>query len=176
MFPSQMLGKPVQLAYAVADIHLAARQWVEQFGAGPFFIRSHIPVTDVVYRNQPATFDHSSAYGQWGDIMVELVQDHGTAPSVVRERFGPTESGLHHVAFMVDDLDAATAQCAALGFALAISARSSTTRFHFIDSVATLGHMIELYQRSERLLAFYAIVREAAQGWGGTDPLRMITT
>jgi hypothetical protein len=171
---SQVLGKPVQMAYAVGDVHLAAQQWVTQFGAGPFFVRPHIPVSDVVYRGQPAVFDHSSAYGQWGEIMVELVQDHGTAPSVVRERFGPAESGLHHVAFMVDDLDQATAHCFELGFDLAMSARSSSTRFHFIDAVARLGHMIELYQRSDRLVGFYAMVRDAAQGWDGVDPLRVI--
>lgn len=171
-----MFGKPVQLAYAVGDVYVAAQQWVDQFGAGPFFIRSHIAVSDVIYRGQPATFDHSSAYGQWGEIMVELVQDHGIAPSVVRERFGPTESGLHHVAFMVADLDAATTWCAELGYSLAMSATSSPTRFHFIDSVVTLGHMIELYQRSERLHGFYAMVREAAQDWDGTEPLRTLRT
>ena len=44
-------------------------------------------------------FDHTSAYGQWGDIMVELVQDHGTGPSVVRDLYNVDESGLHHLAF-----------------------------------------------------------------------------
>jgi len=99
------LGAPVQIAYAVPDARAAAQQWVDRFGAGPFFVRSHIPVGEVVYRGQPSTFDHTSAYGQWGSLMVELVQDHGTAPSVVRERCAPHESGLHHLAFIVADLD-----------------------------------------------------------------------
>jgi hypothetical protein len=174
MLLTRVMGMPVQMAYAVGDVNLAAEQWVDQFGAGPFFVRTHIPVTDVLYRGQRAVFDHSSAYGQWGDIMVELVQDHGTAPSVVRERFGPTESGLHHVAFIVDDLDQATQQCAGMGLALAMSAQSSSTRFHFIDAVATLGHMLELYQRSDRLLGFYAMVRQAALDWDGSDPVRRL--
>ena len=87
------LGAPVQIAYAVPDARVAAQEWIERFGAGPFFVRPHIPVVDVVYRGQPSTFDHTSAYGQWGSLMVELVQDHGTAPSVVRERCAPHESG-----------------------------------------------------------------------------------
>ena len=90
------LGPPKQIAYAVPNAFEAAKKWAEDFGAGPFFISEHIPVTDVLYRGTPATFDHTSAYGQWGDIMVELVQDHGTGPSVVRDLYGPNESGLHH--------------------------------------------------------------------------------
>ena len=166
------LGAPVQIAYAVPDARIAAQHWVTRFGAGPFFLRSHIPVSDVMYRGRPARFDHSSAYGQWGNIMVELVQDHDTAPSVVRERYAADESGLHHLAFLVDDLDIATTHLGTLGFDVAMTARSSTTRFYFVDAVDELGHMIELYQRSDHLLQFYAMVREAACDWDGTDPVR----
>ena len=166
------LGAPVQIAYAVPDAGEAALRWVAEFGAGPFFLRPHIPVSDVIYRGRPARFDHSSAYGQWGDIMVELVQDHNTAPSVVRERYASDESGLHHLAFIVDDLDATTTQLGGLGFDVAMTARSSTTRFHFVDAVGVLGHMIELYQRSDHLRRFYATVRDAAFDWDGSDPVR----
>ena len=69
---SPVLGPPVQLAYAVDDVFGAAELWAERFGAGPFFVAQHIPVTDVIYRGQPGVFDHSSAYGQWGELMVEI--------------------------------------------------------------------------------------------------------
>jgi hypothetical protein len=131
------LGAPVQIAYAVPEVRSAVPRWVAEFGAGPFFVRSHIPVSDVTYRGRPAGFDHSSAYGQWGDIMVELVQDHGTGPSVVRERFATHESGLHHLAFIVDDLDVATTHLVGHGFALAMTARSSTTRPSISSTSAT---------------------------------------
>ena len=168
------LGAPVQIAYAVPDARAAAMRWAAEFGAGPFFLRPHIPLSEVTYRGAPASFDHSSAYGQWGETMVELVQDHGTIPSVVRERYGVDESGLHHLAFMVDDLDVATTRLGERGFDLAMSARASTTRFHFIDTVAAFGHMIELYQRSDHLLGFYAMVRDAAVDWDGNIPVRDI--
>jgi catechol 2,3-dioxygenase-like lactoylglutathione lyase family enzyme len=167
-----VLGPPVQIAYAVPDVDVAAARWAADLGAGPFFIRRHIEGNDVVYRGAPAVFDHSSAYGQWGSVMVELMQDHGTAPSIVRERYGVTETGLHHLAFVVPDLDAATAHLVALGFDLAMSARSTNTRYHFVDTVPALGHMVELYERSERLASFYGFVRDAAVGWSGDDPIR----
>ncbi|MFN3219766.1 MAG: VOC family protein [Acidimicrobiales bacterium] len=168
------LGPPVQIAYAVSDAEVAAAEWAERFGAGPFFVRRHIPVTDVVHRGVPAVFDHTSAYGQWGEVMVELVQDHGTGPSAVRDLYAPGESGLHHLAYIVDDLDDATALLDGFGFPLAMSALAGSTRFHFVDAVATLGHFIELYAANDGLLGFYAMVAEAAQGWDGSDPVRIV--
>jgi hypothetical protein len=169
------LGPPVQIAYAVPDVLAAANVWADEVGAGPFFVRRHIELEDVMYRGDPATFDHSSAYGQWGPIMVELIQDHGSAPSVIRERFGPAESGLHHLAFFVDDLNSAVNGLVAGGLQVAMIARTrGGVDFCFIDAVATHGHMLELYVGTDHLRRFYDTVAVAARGWSGVDPVRML--
>jgi hypothetical protein len=168
------LGPPVQIAYAVPDAVEHAHRWAA-LGAGPFFVRPHIALTEVVHRGEPATFDHTSAYGQWGSIMVELVQDHGLGPSVIRERYASQEVGLHHFAFFVDDLDASTAALAGAGFPLAMSAATSSgMRFHFVDTCAALGHMVELYVPTPHLVGFYEKVAAASAGWDGRDPVRMV--
>lgn len=170
-----LLGPPVQIAYAVPDAIEAARRWASDFGAGPFFVNPHIALADVVYRGRPATFDHTSAYGQWGSIMVELVQDHGTGPSAVRDMFAPDQSGLHHLAFFVADTEATIAALGGLGYELAMSAATvGGVRFHFVDGRATHGHMFELYQPTDRLVSFYASVADAARGWDASDPVRML--
>jgi len=168
------LERPVQIAYAVPDAEAAAHDWARRFGAGPFFLWRHIPLRDVMYRGRSAGFDHTSAYGQWGDVMVELVQDHGSSASVVRELYGPAESGLHHLAYFVGDLDETTASLAAEGLPLAMSAVAGGARFHFVDALASLGHFLELYTPSDRLRAFYTHVASAAQDWDGADPVRSI--
>jgi Glyoxalase/Bleomycin resistance protein/Dioxygenase superfamily len=168
------IGAPVQIAYLVPDVAQAATQWAANFGAGPFFVRPHIEVHDVVYRGRPGVFDHSSAYGQWGQVMLELVQDHGAADSVGRDMYAPDESGVHHHAHFVDDLDATVAIFVAQGFEVAMSARSSATEFRFIDTVDELGHFIELYEPSPRLVGFYEMVADAARDWDGHDPVRRL--
>ena len=115
------LGAPVQIAYAVPDAKVAAVEWARRYGAGPFVLQQHIQLKDVIYRGNPSQFDHSSAFGQWGEIMVELMQDHNTGPSVVRDMYAVGEAGLHHVSFMVDDLDAATERLVEAGFPVAMS-------------------------------------------------------
>jgi hypothetical protein len=170
-----LLGPPVQIAYAVPDAVAAAERWATDFGAGPFFVRPHIEVVDVMYRGRPATFDHSSAYGQWGSLMVELVEDHTAGPSVFRDVFPPGASGLHHLAFFADELDHTVRELVKRGYELAMSARTTGgVEFHFIDARTTHGHFLELYRPTDRLLAFYAMVAGAAAGWDGSDAVRFI--
>lgn len=169
------LGPPVQLAYAVPDAVAAAHEWAATTGAGPFFVVGHVPLVECTVRGEPGSFDHSSAYGQWGAVMVELVEDHGAGPSPVRDMFAVGESGLHHLAFFVDDPDAAIDELVSGGDSLAMSARTDGgVDFHFVDARHRLGHMLELYRPTDRLRGFYEMVAAAARDWDGTDPVRIV--
>lgn len=173
--PIPGLGRPVQIAYAVRDLEAAVERFSRHLGAGPFFVMEHIPLADVRHRGGPGAFDHSSAYGQWGEVMVELVRDHTSGPSAVKDLLGEDGEGLHHLAFMVPDLHARLADLAERGWAEAMLARTGTgVEFAFVDASADLGHMIELYEPGEGLLGFYAMVKEAARDWDGQDPLRRL--
>ncbi len=168
---------PVQIAFAVPDAHAGAVEWAAKFGAGPFFLRRHIVLSDVVYRGQPASFDHTSAYGQWGAVMVELVEDHTVGSSVVNERAPGnvvTSPFLHHVAHIVEDFDAVLNDAPLAGFEIALSARASNTPFAFLDTWDAFGHFVELYPATASLRSFYAMVAAAAQGWDGQDPVRLV--
>ncbi len=84
-------------------------------------------------------------------------------------------SGLHHLAYFVDDLEAAVEDLTTQGHELAMSARTAGgLDFCFVDTRPTLGHMVELYEPTPSLRAFYAMVRVAAEGWDGVDPVRML--
>lgn len=167
-----LFGPVVQLAYYVDDPIEAAERWAQDRGAGPFFVREHIAVGDVVYRGRPSSFDHTSAYGQWGAVMVELFTQHDDAPSAVRERFARGETGLHHMARFVDDFAAAAE---ASGDRLAMTARSGSTAFAFVDARDETGHYWELYEGTERLRGFYRMVADAAVGWDGRDAVRLMS-
>jgi hypothetical protein len=161
----------VQLAYHVPDIEIAARKWAERDGAGPFFIAENIPLDTVTYRGNPGALDHSSAYGQMGHLMVELVQQNDAAASV----FADAPFGLHHAACFATDMDAELARLAALGCPTAMTARTSTgVRFSFADARATHGHYFEIYEDNPAIRGFYEMVRAAAEGWDGTDPVRRL--
>ncbi|MEO9492492.1 MAG: VOC family protein, partial [Marinomonas sp.] len=153
----------------------AAKAHSASFGSGPFFVMRHIPVTRSLHRGVEQPFEHSSAYGQWGDVMVEFVQQHNDDPSACHDLYpaGSGRYGLHHSAVWVDDLPLAIAQFEADGMPLAqLSTTGFGTDFAFVDASATLGHMIELYEGSERLRGFYTMVRDASTGWDVSDVIR----
>lgn len=164
-----------QLAYKVNDLEAAAAAHHRAFGSGPFFVLRHVALASSVHRGVERAFDHSSAYGQWGGVMVELVVQHNPEPSAMHDMFpyGSGAEGLHHAALFVDDLDAAIARFAAEDAPLAqLSVTAGGTAFAFVDTRASLGHMLELYEPTAQLTGFYDFVAAAAQGWDGHDLLR----
>jgi hypothetical protein len=168
-------GPFVQAAYLVEDAAAAARRWAWEFGAGPFFLLEHISLENVVHRGAPAALDHTAAFGQLGSLMIELVQQHGEHPSVFRDMYAAGEYGLHHMAYFAGDFEAELARLQGLGHAIAMTASTGLgLRFAFVDAVAELGHMLEIYEDGEEMRAFYAMVAEITHGWDGTDPVRSL--
>jgi catechol 2,3-dioxygenase-like lactoylglutathione lyase family enzyme len=169
------LRKPVQVAYHVPDPAAAARRYAAELGWGPFFFMEHIALEHSLYRGRPAPFDHSSAYGQAGELMIELITQHGDGPSALRDMYAAGQSGLHHVAQFVPDLAAAIAGYRARGLDAALEARTTSgVDFAMIDTRSELGHMLELYEPSDGLRKFYDYVRKSAQDWDGRDPVRRL--
>ncbi len=164
-----------QLAYKVNDLEAAAAAHHRQFGSGPFFVLRHVALVSSMHRGIERPFDHSSAYGQWGSVMVELVVQHNPDPSALHDMFphGAVAEGLHHAALFVDDLHAEIARFESEGAPLAqLSVTQTGTAFAFVDTRASLGHMLELYEPTPQLGGFYDFVADAAQGWDGRDLLR----
>jgi hypothetical protein len=167
--------KPVQIAYHVPDPELAARNFARDYGWGPFFLFEHIPLSRCIYRGAPAAFDHSSAYGQAGDLMIELIAQHDDSPSVLRDLYARNEVGVHHMAHFVPNLAEATGQARASGIKIALDACTGTgTSFAMLDTVRELGHMVELYEDAGELRKFYRYVRRAAEAWDGSEPVRRL--
>lgn len=170
------LGRIVQIAYDVGDggdVTSAATRHAARFGSGPFFVNEHIPLASVEHRGAPAAFDHSSAYGQSGGIMVELVRQHRVEPETLRQQLSQRGTGIHHVAYFTDDIERESARLAELGYPRAMLATTASGRqFAFHDAVDELGHLLEIYELDDGLARFYAMVADAAAGWDGRDPVR----
>ncbi len=166
------LGSIVQIAYAVEDVGTAARSFVENMNAGPFFIKRHIPLASATHQGRPATFDHSSAFGQWGAVQVELVQVHRATPATLATKV-LRSTGIHHVACFVSSIYDEQERLERLGWPSVLDAETEGgLGFAFHDARAQLGHLLEIYEPHERVLGLYEKVAVAARGWIGDDPVR----
>ena len=163
----------VQIAYRVDDLEAACHEWAQRVGAGPFLVRRHLPVV-ARHNGEPAVYDHSAAFGQWGPVMLEIIQLHACEPASMREVLEHEQPGqVNHFACFVDDLEAASAALEEQGMPLTMSLTSSSgmeVRFH--DARHVVGGVLELYVGSEHLRGFYDKVAALADGWDGSDVVR----
>ncbi|WP_433410335.1 VOC family protein [Saccharomonospora azurea] len=164
--------KVVQVAYATTDVRASALRWHRLYGAGPFFVREHVPTASVTVDDGDGVFDHTCALGQWGDVMVEFVHHHELAPASLDRDMRRGDTGLHHVACFVDDLEQARDRLVAEGARVVMDAATPEVRFVFLDVGPEVGHLVEIYERTPYLAGLYDRVRQASVGWDGTDPLR----
>ncbi len=162
-----------QVAFYVPDAREAAKAHAAAFGSGPYYVADHIPLTMARYRGQPGVFDHTSAYGQWGDVMVEMVQVHSKEPSVFTDLYPNGGTGFHHIALIVDNLDATMKEFEAMGFAEGFYGEVGPGNgFAMMDATRQFGHFVELYQPSPALLGVYHLVKNASMNFDGKDVVR----
>lgn len=170
--PSQL----VQIAYRVPDLEAACHEWAQRVGAGPFLCRPHLEV-EATHDGEPAVYDHSAAFGQWGPIMLELIELHECEPASMREVLEHDKPGqVNHFACFVDDLEAASAALEEQGMPLTMSLTSSSgMEVHFHDARHVVGGILELYVGNAHLRGFYDKVAAMAEGWDGSDVVRWIS-
>lgn len=162
----------VQIAYLTDDVRGAAERHSAAFGSGPFFVAEHIELDSAMHAGRPAEFDHSSAYGQWGDVMVEFVSLHAVRPASLALQAGFGTEGVHHMARFVVDLDTEAGRLERSGHAQLLLARTRSGQRFAFHSGGSLGHLLEVYEPTPGLTGFYARVAAAAEHWNGTDLLR----
>jgi catechol 2,3-dioxygenase-like lactoylglutathione lyase family enzyme len=173
--PIAGLGEVMQLAYVPADFDAALKFWTETIGAGPFFALDHVRLEDCKYCGQPADIDFSMALGNWGDIQIELIRQHNDAPSIYKAWRDEGREGLHHVCILVDDMDAARTACAAAGAVVAQEGKvAGGGEVIYVDTGGGPGTLVEILKPGPGAPGLFSMIREAARGWDGRDPLRRL--
>ena len=169
------LGEVMQLAYVPADFDAAVDFWVKTMGAGPFFALNHVQLDDVTYRGTPSNIDFSMLLGYWGEMQIELIRQHNDAPSIYTAWRDAGHEGLHHVCILVDDMDHARRVCASAGAAVAQQGKlAGGGEVIYVDTGGGPGTMVEILKGGEGMTGLFAMIRDAARGWDGADPVRQL--
>jgi hypothetical protein len=173
--PAALPSRPHHVGYVVESLARDVPRFAAAFGAGPFFGMEHIVFDEVTYRGASASYDHSSAFGQWGPVLVELTEVHDAQPAGLRAALTAPGAGIGHIAWLADSLEAETERLRQHGLEPFHTGRTGPASAVWFDGGPLLGHPVEVLQRRDELLGFYSMVRGAAEGWDGSDPLRVMT-
>ena len=164
--------KVLQLAYVVNDVREAASRWTKTFGVGPFFVLERPEVANPVYRGAPGEVAFSAALAQAGDVHIELIEQHCDSHSCYRDLIPKGQEGFHHVAVIVDDYEKEVARYEALGCPVASSGEFGPLKFCYVDTSPVMNCMVEVLEDLPFIHNYFARIREAAEGWDGSRPIR----
>jgi hypothetical protein len=169
-------AKIVQVCYVTHDIEALCHKLHDIYGIGPWLTgRDPLPAETVVHRGKPATedLDFSRAFGQSGDLNIEIIQPHSKEQNAFWDSFPLGTQGVHHVAIFADDYAAERQAFIDAGYEIATEFDLlPDCAVSFIDTREDLGHMIELYEDHVLLRTVYQQTREAAENWDGKDLIR----
>lgn len=163
-------GRIRQLGYVAADIEAGAMAWVRSVGAGPFLIMEGMKFENWSYKGAPQDMTLDIAFGQLGDMMIELIRPNGAWPNVYGDAM-PKGCLPHHHGYLVSDIEKASHD---LGAPLLTQADlSDRTELRYFDCRDQLGLFVELITDSEESRGFFDLSARLAREWDGrTAPLR----
>lgn len=169
------LGDVMQLAYVPSDFDGALSYWINTMGAGPFFALDHVKLEAVRYRGSPADIDFLMVLGYWGDIQIELIRQHNSAPSIYKTWRDQGYEGLHHVCLLIDDMGSARRTVKGAGATIVQEGRvPGGGEVIYVDTGGGPGTMVEILKPGPGSREFFQMMRAAAKDWDGSDPLRRI--
>jgi Glyoxalase/Bleomycin resistance protein/Dioxygenase superfamily len=169
----QPVGGLVQAAYTVENIDQAMMHYVKALNIGPWFMSGPFVPAKGRYRGQPTDMSLTLAVAFTGHMMIELIEQHDTKPSVYQETIEVKGYGFHHWAVCSKDFDADVGRYEAAGYPVVFSDLSPRgVRIVYVDTRRDLPGMLEVIETTEALEGIYHSYFAAAQNWDGKDPIR----
>lgn len=161
-----------QIGYLVGDLEQSIDRWMTQLGVGPWMVFRNVTLTGH-YLEQPVTVTMNVGLAYQGDTQIELIQATNDSPSPYRDAHGQPILGMHHVAWVVDDIDAAIERLSADGLQMVFEASNPATRVAYFENASEPGIRYEVIQGAGmRELIQQGIA--AARDWDGTHPVQVI--
>jgi catechol 2,3-dioxygenase-like lactoylglutathione lyase family enzyme len=118
----------------VRDLDASIKYYSESFGLGPFNV-SESSRTGALIRGKPGNYRLRQAFAEMGQTLLELSQVMEGRP-IQQEFLEKNGEGVHHLGFVVEDLDAQVAELQKRGFKVIqrYDSPPGGLRFAFLDT------------------------------------------
>ena len=161
-----------QIGILVENLDASIDSWIRHSGVGPWTVFRNVTL-DGEYRGQPTRVTMHVGLSYQDGVQIELIEATNDAASPYRTDDSERLLGLHHVARIVDDLDAAVGTAVKGGMELLFTAHSPATRVAYLSAPGQPGQLFEFICGPDMRGMCEAGIA-AARDWDGTDPVTVI--
>lgn len=161
-----------QVGHVVADLDAAIARRLELAQLGPWMVFRGVTLQGEL-RGVPVEIEIDVGLAWRGGTQIELIQPRSTGPSPYRRADGALDLGLHHVAWIVADLDQAVAEARARGLVPVFSAHNPATRVCYLEDPAEPEVLYEFID-GPGIADLHRAGNAAAISWDGKEPVRVM--
>jgi hypothetical protein len=105
------------------------------------------------------------------ELQIELIRPRSETVSPYQDAAGRTLVGMHHMAWMTDDLERDKARGRERGMSIVFEASNPATNVAYLSSPEEPGLLFEFMQASPALIQGFADGVAASRAWDGIDPI-----
>ncbi|MDT0577078.1 VOC family protein [Croceicoccus sp. F390] len=165
-------GPIAQIGMVTDDLDASIARWIDTMGVGPWTVFRNVTLTGQ-FRGRDTLIRMDVGLAYQGDTQIELIHVTNGAASPYLAPDGTALLGMHHVAWLTDDLDALLVNALADGLQIAFRAESPGTRVAYLEMPGETGVFFEFIESAQtRQLIADGIA--ATKNWNGSDPVQII--
>lgn len=164
------LGPVRQVAWLTEDLEATTEQWRRLAGIGPWTVYRNV-VLNGTYKGAPVQVMMDVALSYQGELQIEIIRPHGTGPSPYHDDAGRVRVGMHHVAWLVDDVAAARKEAVKGGLETLLEAEAGggATRVAYLQAPDDPAMLLELIEATPATLDGFTAGVAAARAWDGVS-------
>jgi hypothetical protein len=171
--PATLPGPIRQIGFVVEDLDKALESWVA-LGIGPWYvIRGQ--QQRALYRGVPCEVTLAIAFANSGQMQIEVIQQENETPSIYTEFLSAQGEGFNQFAYWATDFHATVKSVKDAGWPVVWSGgEGDGVRYAYAVPPGGPTAIIEIMELNEATSGLAELVRAAADGWDGSDPIRSL--
>jgi methylmalonyl-CoA/ethylmalonyl-CoA epimerase len=136
-----------QIAFVVKDVAKTSKAYAELFGlpVPKWQLTDGIDKAHTEYKGKPSKAKAKISFFVIGNIMMELIEPVG-GPSTWKDHLDTKGEGVHHIAFMVKDMDAHLKFLKSKKLSLIQKGDFEGGRYAYLDGLKNLKVVLELLE------------------------------
>lgn len=141
----------VQIGLVVHDVEATSQAYADIFGVEKpkWFLTDPVEKTQCTYQGEPTEARAKLAFLNFGQVQVELIEPDGH-PSTWREHLDAHGEGVHHIAFMVENMGERVKLFEQRGISLVQKGEYTGGRYAYLDTSNELKVILELLERDKK--------------------------